>query len=172
MPRVSTAERDRVIGVLKEESAQGRLSQETLLQRVEAALVAKDADQLAALLGDLPTRPGREGLASRSIARWSALTAHWQAAWQASRLPRLVLPRGRPVFTIGRCLDSDLPLSDPTVSWHHAELRQSGGDWVLVDVGSTNGTRANGWRVGDGFTVRAGDRVTFGHVSFRLTDRA
>jgi pSer/pThr/pTyr-binding forkhead associated (FHA) protein len=88
------------------------------------------------------------------------------------RLPRLALPRGRggTVFTIGRAASSDLRLTDMTVSWCHAELRQAGGDWVLADLGSTNGTCANGWRVGSGFLVRAGDRVTFGQVGFRLCD--
>src|SRR5437763_1170840 len=79
-------------------------------------------------------------------------------------------PRGRAVFTIGRASDCDLALPDMTVSWRHAELRRAGDNWLLVDLGSTNGTRANGWRVGDGFTIRAGDRVSFGLTTFRLAD--
>jgi pSer/pThr/pTyr-binding forkhead associated (FHA) protein len=76
------------------------------------------------------------------------------------------------VFTIGRSPDSDLPLGDITVSWRHAELRRSGGAWVLTDLGSTNGTRVNGWRADSGFTVRAGDRVSFGRAAFVLADAA
>jgi len=84
--------------------------------------------------------------------------------------PRLALPRGpRTVFTIGRSPDCDLPLGDMTVSWHHAELRHDGQGWVLVDLGSTNGTRVNGWRADCGFTVRPGDRVSFGRAAFRVT---
>jgi pSer/pThr/pTyr-binding forkhead associated (FHA) protein len=49
-------------------------------------------------------------------------------------------------------------------------LRRDGQAWVLVDLGSTNGTRVNGWRVDEGFTVRAGDWVSFGRAEFRLTD--
>ena len=56
------------------------------------------------------------------------------------------------------------------MSWHHAELRYSGETWVLVDLGSTNGTRVNGWRADSGFTVRAGDRVSFGRAAFRIAD--
>ena len=81
----------------------------------------------------------------------------------------LALPRGpRTVFTIGRSPDCDLPLGDPTVSWLHAELRHTGDEWVLVDLGSLNGTRVNGWRADSGFTVRAGDCVRFGRAVFRL----
>jgi pSer/pThr/pTyr-binding forkhead associated (FHA) protein len=49
-------------------------------------------------------------------------------------------------------------------------LRLMGSDWVLADLGSTNGTHANGWRVGSGLLVRAGDEVTFGQVGFLLCD--
>jgi FHA domain/DUF1707 SHOCT-like domain len=169
---VSDADRDRAIAVLREGSAAGRLSQETFVRRVEAALCAKHADDLAALISDLPTPVRSEGLAGRAVSRCSALAARLQAAWRGPRIPRLVLPRGRDVFTIGRARDCDLALPDMTVSWRHAELRRAGGEWLLVDVGSTNGTRANGWRVGDGFTVRAGDCVSFGRATFRLADHA
>jgi len=84
-------------------------------------------------------------------------------------LPTLALPRGpRTVFTIGRSPDCDLPLGDQTVSWVHAELRQMADAWVLVDLGSTNGTRVNGWNVDSGFIVCPGDCVQFGAAAFRL----
>ena len=87
-------------------------------------------------------------------------------------MDELALPRGpRTVFTIGRSPGCDLPLGDPTVSWMHAELRRTGDDWVLVDLGSLNGTRVNGWRADSGFTVRAGDCVLFGRAEFRLAGR-
>ncbi len=174
--RASDAERDRAIRVLREGSAQGRLSHDTFLHRVDLALRARDPGQLAGLVRDLP--PDREPtLAARAVARWSArwstFSGQIQAAWRTPRLPSLVLPRAdKTVFTIGRAADSDLPLRDMTVSWRHAELRRAGGDWVLADLGSTNGTHANGWRVGDGFTVRPGDCVRFGGVTFRLADHA
>jgi hypothetical protein len=181
--RASDADRDQVIRVLKDGSAQGRLSQETFMARIDAALAAKDSGELAALLCDLPApprehpaspppRPLSRRLGARVAATRAALTTQFQAIVRAPQVPRLVLPRGRAVFTIGRAHDCDLPLADMTVSRYHAELRRSGDEWLLVDVGSTNGTRANGWRVGHGFTVRAGDCVTFGRVIFRLADQA
>jgi hypothetical protein len=168
--RVSDADRDEAIKVLKEGSADGRLSHETFIHRLELALQARYAGQLASLLNDLRPARSRIRLTDRAAAAWDGFTGELRAAWWAVRLPRLMLPRGGTVFTIGRATGSDLRLTDMTVSWRHAELRRAGDDWVLADLGSTNGTRANGWRVGSGLLVRAGDRVTFGQVGFRLCD--
>lgn len=185
-----------MIQVLKDSSAHGRLSQETFMARVDAALQAKDSDELAVLICDLPAPPRRGPgrwwpadrrprwqarrtsrsafslLAARATGHGAALAGQMQAVWRGHGIPSLVLPRGREVFTIGRAHDCDLPLTDMTVSRYHAELRREGDEWLLVDIGSTNGTRANGWRVGSGFAVRPGDRVTFGAVTFRLADHA
>jgi len=143
-------------------------------------------DELAGLVGDLPSAPEERAGPGRAAQAWSRLAerlrgamfpAAWPAArlpaWPGARLPRLVLPRGpRTVFTIGRSPDCDLPLGDITVSWHHAELRRADQTWVLVDLGSKNGTRVNGWCADSGFTVRAGDWVSFGATAFRLADPA
>jgi hypothetical protein len=175
--RASDEDREDVIRMLRDGSVAGRLSNDTFLRRVDRALRARRVDELAGLLRDLPpqadgTDPGRAGrLWSRLSGR--VLAAWLRTAWPAARLPRLVLPRGpRTVFTIGRSPDCDLPLGDMTVSWHHAELRRSGQAWVLVDLGSRNGTRVNGWRADSGLTVRAGDWVSFGAAAFRLADPA
>jgi hypothetical protein len=178
--RASDEDRDEVIRMLRDGSVDGRISNETFLRRVDRALQAHGADELAELLSDLPpVRDENAGLAGD----WRARVITWLreirprrprfgAAMRSPRLPRLVLPRGpRTAFTIGRSPDCDLSLGDLTVSWHHAELRRSGQAWVLVDLGSTNGTRVNGWRADSGFTVRAGDWVSFGRAAFRITDR-
>jgi hypothetical protein len=169
--RVSDADRDDAIKVLREGSADGRLSHDTFLHRMELALEARDARQLASLLSDLRPAVRRASLAGRAATRCQEFAGQLRDAWWTMRLPRLVLPRGgRTVFTIGRAGGSDLSIADMTVSWHHAELRLLGSDWVLADLGSTNGTRVNGWQAGSGFLVRAGDRVTFGRTEFRLCD--
>ncbi len=48
---------------------------------------------------------------------------------------------------IGRGDDTDLRIDDPGISRHHAELRRSGGDVTIVDLGSTNGVVVDGQRV-------------------------
>ena len=154
---------------LRDGSAEGPLSHETFIRRLDRALRARGSAELAELQADLRS-PGRvTGFITRSVTWWSGLTAQLSDAWSRPRLPGLVLPRGdRPVFTIGRSPQCDLALGDLTVSWRHAELRRVDDRWVLVDLRSTNGTRVNGWQVGPGFAVRPGDRVTFGQASFRL----
>jgi pSer/pThr/pTyr-binding forkhead associated (FHA) protein len=52
-------------------------------------------------------------------------------------------------------------LGEPTVSRLHAELREEGEGWVIADLGSTNGTWVNGWRV-QRAELRAGDEVSLG----------
>jgi hypothetical protein len=181
--RASDDDREDVIRMLRDGSVAGRLSDDTFLRRVDRALRARRVDELAGLLSDLPPAPDEGAGSGRAADLWSRLgarfraarfrAARFHAAWPAARLPRLVLPRGpRTVFTIGRSPDCDLPLGHITVSWHHAELRRTGQAWVLVDLGSKNGTRVNGWRADLGFTVRAGDCVSFGAAAFRLADPA
>jgi hypothetical protein len=79
---------------------------------------------------------------------------------------RYVLDAAR--STIGRSRDADCVLRDPNVSRHHAELRRStAGDWTIADLGSTNGIKVNGRRVGS-TRLKAGDRVTLGTTTFQF----
>ncbi|HEX6476713.1 MAG TPA: DUF3662 and FHA domain-containing protein, partial [Acidimicrobiales bacterium] len=65
----------------------------------------------------------------------------------------LVLPDGRRVtmdeepLVIGRMPECSVVVEDANVSRRHAELRRDGPDVVVVDLGSTNGTRVNGAQV-------------------------
>jgi hypothetical protein len=71
-----------------------------------------------------------------------------------------------PRATIGRATGADCVLRDPNVSRHHAELRRSpSGDWTIADLGSTNGVKVNGRRVGS-TRLRPGDEVTLGTTTF------
>ncbi len=85
----------------------------------------------------------------------------------------LVLPNGdrfvlgETVVTIGRIPDSVITLEDPNVSRNHAEIRPSGGAFVLADLGSTNGTKINGVKVGERL-LQDGDEMTFGSTTFRF----
>ena len=51
-----------------------------------------------------------------------------------------VVETERELIRVGTGDENELELSDPAVSRVHMELRKSGGEYNLVDVGSTNGT--------------------------------
>jgi hypothetical protein len=68
---------------------------------------------------------------------------------------------------LGRSKDADLQVTDPNVSRRHAEVRQEGATYWLVDLDSTNGVEVKGKRVkrlkledGTRFTI-GGTEITF-----------
>jgi len=65
------------------------------------------------------------------------------------------------VVVIGRSRECDVQLADTNVSRRHAELRQDGATYWLVDLGSTNGTELNGRRV-EREKISDGDAITIG----------
>jgi hypothetical protein len=70
---------------------------------------------------------------------------------------------------IGRSRDCDITVDDANVSRHHAEVRPSGGSWIVRDLGSTNGVKVNGARVDPARaqSLRPGDVLELG--TSRLT---
>jgi hypothetical protein len=72
---------------------------------------------------------------------------------------RRVIDRRR--LVLGRSRDCDIQLSDPNVSRRHAELRQEGASYWIVDLDSTNGIEVNGRRLKRA-KLEDGDRVTLG----------
>ncbi|MBP0453063.1 ATP-binding cassette domain-containing protein [Kitasatospora sp. RG8] len=50
-------------------------------------------------------------------------------------------------YHVGRDPVSEIPLSDPRVSWHHAVLHLGDGHWMLDDLDSDNGTWSGGRRI-------------------------
>lgn len=172
--RASDGERDRAIDELRERAVEGRLSHDTFVVRVDQALRARNQQELDELVADLPRRPTFRQRVTGSIAgavsAISGFTTSLQSAWRKPRLPRLALPGDRPRFVVGRGSACDLVLADLTVSRVHAELRRDDeGGWMLVDLGSLNGTRLNGWRLVGPARVRPGDEVSFGDCGFLVS---
>jgi len=62
---------------------------------------------------------------------------------------------------IGRSKDCDIRLSDPNVSRRHAEIRQEGTSYWLIDLESTNGSAVNG-RQQQRVKLEPDDRITLG----------
>ena len=68
---------------------------------------------------------------------------------------------------IGRATDAGVRVTDSSVSRRHAEVRPAGDGWVLVDLGSTNGTRVNGARVAEQ-RLEDGDVIAVGDATLRF----
>ena len=64
-------------------------------------------------------------------------------------------------FVLGRSKDCDIQLADPNVSRRHAELRQEGSAYWLIDLDSTNGSQVNGTRTARA-KLESGDTITVG----------
>lgn len=169
--RASDGERDRAIDELRDRAVEGRLSHDTFVGRVDQALRARSRYELDDLVADLPPRNTVRQRLTDMVASVSEFTTRVQSAWRKPRLPRLALPNdSRLRYVVGRGSACDLVLADLTVSRVHAELRkEDDGSWMLVDLGSLNGTRLNGWRLVGPARVRSGDEISFGDVGFLVS---
>jgi pSer/pThr/pTyr-binding forkhead associated (FHA) protein len=78
------------------------------------------------------------------------------------------------VITLGRVEDNAIQIEDASVSSHHAELSLHGSDYILRDLGSTNGTTINGAALAPEVehALAAGDRVVFGNIAVRYLTEA
>jgi hypothetical protein len=180
--RASDSEREEAVSELGDRFAEGRLSQQTFLRRMDEALGARDRRQLDRLFTDLPRRVAPRTLSalyhSLGDSLGAALRDGARRVRPQPRPPRAVPQPARALFfpstgpgagtsfTIGRDSRCDLLIEDSTVSRWHARLDRQDDGWVLTDVGSTNGTRVNGWRARQPMPVQPGDHVMFGSAVF------
>ena len=74
-------------------------------------------------------------------------------------------------FQIGRLPENDLCLPDSSVSRKHCEIQRKNADFILVDLGSLNGTRINGIPAST-VILKDGDEIQIGNVSiiFELSE--
>ncbi|GAA5037718.1 antibiotic biosynthesis regulator FhaB [Microbacterium fluvii] len=80
----------------------------------------------------------------------------------------LELPLGTEPLTIGRSSESGLVIRDDYTSSHHARLVLWGEQWMLQDLGSTNGTWHDGTRVSTPVPVLSGAPIKVGATTFEL----
>lgn len=75
-------------------------------------------------------------------------------------------------LTVGRDPRSSLPLrDDDALSRRHFEVCWDGANWVLADLGSTNGTTVNGESASSAI-LKSGDKIAAGGAVFRFETRA
>ncbi|OGW55023.1 MAG: hypothetical protein A2Z46_03175 [Nitrospirae bacterium RBG_19FT_COMBO_55_12] len=74
----------------------------------------------------------------------------------------------KPVVTIGTLGDSDLALTDPTVSRSHAVVEEKADGYLLRDLGSTNGTFLDGVKVREAY-LSAGSVIRLGQTEIAFS---
>ena len=82
-----------------------------------------------------------------------------------------VIDGGTVLQRIGRSPESDLVIEELIVSRHHAEVRSSGDQIILVDVNSHLGTFVDGVRITKGAALSPGSRVTIGSRMLQFDGR-
>ncbi|MFC0532555.1 FHA domain-containing protein [Phytohabitans kaempferiae] len=161
--RVSHRDRLRAVKALRESAREGRLSDLTFMSRLRVVVDARRRRDLQSAVSDLPPA----GL-------WARAEAAFQAWWERTfarpgGIPLdLRLPPAPGRYVIGRDYGCDLRLTDDSVSRRHAMLTSVDGQWMVVDLGSTNGTRINGWRLQVQTPLRPGDVLDLGLQRLRV----
>ncbi len=78
------------------------------------------------------------------------------------------IPLKENTITFGRAEDSTVVLSDDYASTRHAQLTPRAGQWLLEDLGSTNGTYLDGAKVTAPAPVSIGVPIRIGRTVFEL----
>lgn len=78
------------------------------------------------------------------------------------------IPLGEQQITIGRAADATLVLTDDYASTRHARLFPQNGEWIVEDLGSTNGTYLDRQKVSQPMPVPLGVPVRIGKTVLEL----
>lgn len=137
---------------------------------------ARSAPQASAVAGPVPSaQPALVPLPSETVPGTVPAFAPAPVRTRASLLVQDAgessLSQGETIeltaaVTIGRADDNGVVVKDKFCSGHHALIFLQGGQRLLRDRGSTNGTFHNGQRVTTDVALRDGDRVGIGTAVF------
>ena len=83
-------------------------------------------------------------------------------------LASTVIPLGTADVTIGRAPDSTLVLDDDYASNAHARISLVNGNWVVTDLGSTNGTWVDRNRITGPTPLTVGRQLKVGRTVLEL----
>lgn len=77
------------------------------------------------------------------------------------------IPLDVPAIECGRSLQIGIPLEDDSASRRHARFAWAGSNFIVSDLGSTNGTYVNDVSVREK-VLRDGDQIKIGHTIFKF----
>lgn len=143
----------------------------------EGALAVKQAAYGAAAGGTTifaPTLQASQPLKEAVLIPVPSEKAGQAAAARPATPGEILLPRNADkVITIGRQAGIHLLIDHPSVSRRHAEIMYANAQYLLRDVGSSNGTFVNNARLSSDSVqaLQTGDILRFGHVSYSFTVR-
>ena len=85
-----------------------------------------------------------------------------QLVMRAGPNPGKTIPIEKSEIFIGRDIANDVLINDAEVSRRHARISIQAGNYVIEDLGSTNGTFVNGQKLAGPRVLKVGDTVMFG----------
>ncbi|MDQ1617310.1 MAG: hypothetical protein QOJ60_3249 [Actinomycetota bacterium] len=107
-----------------------------------------------------PAKPAKEAKGKRGVPSMLVVT---QGALSGTSIRLADAP-----VTLGRSQDSTIVLDDDYVSSRHARLFQQDGQWMVEDMGSTNGTYLDRSKVNGPTPVKIGMPIRIGKTAVEL----
>lgn len=117
--------------------------------------------------GAMPPRPRPEPAAQKRQPRVSRKRAS-NLVVTSGHLSGTVIPLGTAPISIGRAPDSTLVVDDEYASARHARLFPHEGQWVVEDLGSTNGTWIGKTRLTSPTVLQMGQPLRVGQTVIEL----
>jgi len=127
-------------------------------------LLAQRRPAAAGPAGPVSAPPAPGGRGARPQAPQAA---QWLVVTTGELQGRRFVLSGQPI-SIGRAPDSTIVIRDDFASNRHARVRPQDGQWVVEDLGSTNGTYLGRARVTAPTPVPLGVPIRIGRSSFEL----
>jgi pilus assembly protein CpaF len=90
------------------------------------------------------------------------MSAQFQLVIRSGPNTGTIYPLDAPEIIIGRDASNVIAINDAEVSRKHAKLSLQNSAYVILDLGSTNGTFINGQRISGSQILKPGDTVTLG----------
>lgn len=106
------------------------------------------------------------GVRTGGMSPKESTTAH--LAVTAGPLKGTTIPLGSAPVLIGRAATCTVVIEDDYCSSRHCRIYPDGGQWMIEDLGSTNGTFLDNQRVDGPVPFRAGDRLALGTTAIEL----